>query len=78
MIALDFRQLEQQLKAKKSLRAAADSPEGRKVMAGLDSAALSEAAAKGDGETLRRILAQVLSSPEGKALAEQVQRAVRE
>ena len=75
---MDFKQLEQQLKAKKSLRAAADSPEGRKVLAGLDSAALSEAAAKGDGETLRRILGQVLSSPEGKALAERVKQAVKD
>ena len=77
-MALDFKQLEQQIRAKKSLRSVADSPEGKRVMAGLDGAALSEAAAKGDGETLRRILGQVLSSPEGKALAEQVKRAVRD
>ena len=73
---MDFKELEQQLRAKKSLRAAADSPAGQKVRAGLDDAALREAAARGDMQTLGRILGEVLRTPEGRALAEQVKQAV--
>ena len=50
--------------------------EGKAVAAKLDDAALRDAAKRGDTAALKSILAEVLSSPEGKALADKVQKAV--
>lgn len=73
---MDFEKLEREMRATKDLGAVADSPEGRRLAEKLDGAALSDAAKRGDTDALKAILSQVLSTPEGKALAERVQKAV--
>ena len=75
---MEFKQVEKGLSpsAKQGLNAAAESPEGKAVAAKLDEAALRDAAKRGDTAALKSILAGVLSSPEGKVLAERVQKAV--
>ena len=55
------------------IRALADSEDGRRLGAMLDGKAVEEAARKGDGEALRRMLNSVLSTQEGPRLARQVQ-----
>ena len=72
-----FEQFERELRGNGALRAAANSPEGQRLAERLDGNALQAAMAKGDTEALRSMLAQVLSTPEGRALAEQVQKAVK-
>ena len=52
----------------------ADSPEGQKLAGMLDTHEIEQAARSGDGEALRRMLSQVLTTPEGQKLAENVRR----
>ncbi len=73
---MDFEKLEREMRATRELGAVADSPEGRRLAAQLDSEALSTAAKRGDTEALKAMLTQALSTPEGRALAEKVQKAV--
>ena len=76
MIQVNFEEMERELRSKRELNAVAESPEGKKLAARIDSAALSDAARRGDTAALKSILGQVLSTPEGRALAEKVQKAV--
>lgn len=73
---MNFAELERELKTKKELQTAIGSEEGRKLMEKLDGDALRKAAKSGDADALKAILSQVLSSPEGRALAENVQKAM--
>ena len=73
---LDLEQLGRALREKKELAAAAESPEGKRIAAGLDEKALREAAKRGDTAALKQVLQQVLATPEGKQLAEKVKKAV--
>ena len=73
---MDFDKLSRSLRERSDLSAAADSAEAKAVASRLDDAALRDAAKRGDTAALKNILAGVLSSPEGKALAERVQKAV--
>ena len=73
---MDFAQLKQELEAKKELKAAAESEAGQKLLQSMDTGAVERAAKSGDTAALQRILTQVLSSPEGKDLAAQVQKAM--
>jgi len=52
----------------------ADSPEGQKLAGMLDAHEIEQAARSGDGDALRRMLSQVLGTPEGQKLAENVRR----
>ena len=54
------------------LKAAAASPEGKKLANMLDAKVVEEAAKKGDTETLGNILRSVLATDEGKRLAAQL------
>ena len=45
-------------------------------MQSIDAGAVEHAAKSGDAAALKSILTQVLSTPEGKALAQQVQKAM--
>lgn len=76
----DLNELEKQLKndpkTGKLVEAAASSAEGRRVMASLDSAAVEKAAREGDAAALKSILSQVLSTPDGKALARKLSQAM--
>ena len=75
---MDFAQLKKALENKDALKAATQSAEGQKLMRQIDPAALEQAAKHGDTAQLKAILSQVLSSPEGKSLAQKVERAVRQ
>jgi hypothetical protein len=61
-----------------ALRKAADSEAGRRVAKMLDPSEVERAAKDGDTRALEDILRQVMSTPEGKSLAEQVKKAVSE
>lgn len=50
----------------------AGSPEAARIKNALDVTALKNAAASGDGETLAALVTQVLTTPEGQALAKKV------
>ena len=73
---MDFAQLKRELEQKKELQAAAQSAAGQKLMQSIDAGAVEHAAKSGDAAALKSILTQVLSTPEGKALAQQVQKAM--
>jgi len=75
-ISMDFSKLKQELEQNKELKAAAESESGKKLMQRIDSAALERAAKTGDTETLKRVLGQVLTTPEGRALADKIQKAM--
>jgi hypothetical protein len=73
----DFSKLEQQLRSDDRIKAAADSPEGRRISASIDQQAVEKAAREGDSAALKDILTQVLSTPDGKALAEKLRQAMQ-
>ena len=75
----DLESLEREIKsspAAEKLREAAASEEGQKVLRGLDAAEVEKAAKSGDMQALRSILSGVLSTPEGRALAEKVRKSM--
>ncbi len=74
---MDMDKLARELRSKGKLDALADSPEGRALSARFDGAALREAVEKGDTVAMQDVLRRVLSTPEGRALAEKVQKAVK-
>ena len=74
---MDFSQLKRELEAKAALKAAAQSEAGQKLLQQVDSAEVERAAKSGDAAALKSILSQVLSTPEGKELAQKVQEAMR-
>lgn len=51
------------------LKAAASSDAAARLMSSIDQKSVEQAARSGDAEALKKILAQVLSTPDGKALA---------
>lgn len=65
------RELQKSGKAEK-LRALADSEESRRICELVDQAAVERAAASGDEAALRGILRQILSTDEGKKLAQKL------
>lgn len=73
---MDFSQLKRELEQKKALKAAVESESGKKLMQSVDAAAVERAAKSGDAAALQRLLTQVLSTPEGRSLAQQVQKAM--
>ena len=74
-MAMDLEKLEQELRARKELRALAASQEGKALASRLDERALRAAVQSGDSAALQDILRRVLSTPEGRTLAEKVQKA---
>jgi hypothetical protein len=70
---MELEKLEREIRENKALGALADTPEGRALASRLDEKALRSAAKSGDTAALQDILRRVLSTPEGKALAEKVQ-----
>ena len=73
---MDLNQLERKLKENRGLGALAQSPEGKALASQFDENALRAAAKQGDTAALQEILQRVLSTPEGKTLAEKVRKAV--
>ena len=59
------------------IKTAANSAEARRVMSSLDAAAVERAAKNGDAAALKGILSQVLSTPDGQALAKKIQEAMK-
>ena len=77
MASLDA--LEREIKssaAVEHLKAAAVTPEGQKVLQNLDAAEIEKAAKAGDMQMLREILSGVLSTPEGRSLAEKIRKSL--
>ena len=62
---------------KDRLKSLADSVEGRAVSRMLDPAAVEKAAKSGDTAALQSILSDVLSTDEGKRLAERLKKAMQ-
>lgn len=62
---------------KDRLKSLADSAEGRAVSRMLDPAAVEKAAKSGDTAALQSILSEVLSTDEGKRLAERLKKAMQ-
>ena len=58
------------------LKSIADSAEGKAISRMVDSARVEQAAKSGDTAALRDILSQVLSTDEGKRLAEKLKKAI--
>ena len=76
----NFSELEKQLRGNPNaerLMKAADCAEGRRITQSLDQAAVEKAAKTGDTAALQGILAQVRSTPDGKALARKLQQAMK-
>ena len=73
---MDLEKLERKIRENEGLGALARSPEGKALASQFDESALRAAAKKGDTAALQEILRRLLSTPEGKALAEKVQKAV--
>ncbi len=69
-------ELEKSGKADK-LRELADSEDCRALGAMLDAAAVAKAVAKGDGEAINGILRQVLSTEEGRRVAQKINEAMK-
>lgn len=67
------------LKSKNSgaLQKLAEGADGKKIMQMVDTAALEQAAQKGDTAALSAMLRKVLTTPEGQRLAAQVKKAVQ-
>ena len=59
------------------LRELADSEDCRALGAMLDAAAVAKAVAKGDGEAINGILRQVLSTEEGRRVAQKINEAMK-
>lgn len=59
------------------IKAAANSAEARRVMSSLDGAAVERAAKNGDAAALKGFLSQILSTPDGQALAKKIQEAMK-
>ena len=57
-----------------AIRALAGSPEAKKLGSAIDASAAERALRSGDAAQLKAILSQVLSTSEGRALAEKVSR----
>lgn len=79
MVLKDLNKLSSELNSGRrgeSLRRLADSDDGRALSRMVDAAAVERAAKNGDTDALRDILAQVLSTDEGKRLAQQLKKAM--
>ena len=55
-----------------SIRALADSAEGKALSEKLDPAEVERAARSGDAEAIKKLIGSVLSTPEGRSLAEKL------
>ena len=55
-----------------ALRSLADSAEGKALSEKLDPAEVERAARSGDAEAIKRLIGSVLSTPEGRSLAEKL------
>ena len=73
---MDLEKLQKELRNSAGLNAAAESPEGRRTAQRINDAALREAVERGDTAALQKLLNEVLSTPDGRALAERVRKAV--
>lgn len=75
----DLEALEREIRsspAGETLKEAAQSPEGQRVLRSLDKAKVSEAARNGDMQALKNILSGVLSTPEGQELAKRIRKSL--
>lgn len=58
------------------MRKAASSPEGQRLLRSVDTSAVESAAKRGDVDALKKIVAGVLSTSEGQALAKMIKQSM--
>lgn len=61
-----------------SIRRLAESPDGAKLAGMVDASAIEKAARSGDSEAIKAMLSKVLSTQEGKRLAENVRKMMQD
>ena len=74
---MNLDELKREMQADGSLRSAAASPEAKRLLGKLDTKQVERAAQQGDTAALKRLMDQVLGSPEGRALAERIRSTVQ-
>ena len=77
----NFEQLGKELERRgktEEMKRLADSEDGKRLAGMIDPSRIEQAARSGDTETLRRMLSTVLSTREGKRLAENVRKMMEE
>ena len=80
-MANNFEHWEQQLNGNpkaQQFKALANSPEGQRLAQQLDGKAVEQAARSGDAAALKQLLGQILSTPDGKALAKRLEETMKE
>ena len=76
---MDMEAYKRELMAKpgaEKLKALTESEDAARLAARFDGAAVEDAARRGDGETLSRLLREMLSTEEGRSFAARVRKAV--
>ena len=73
---MELEAMKNELKKSGAARAVAESREAQALLRRVDSSAWETAAKTGDVASLKKLLNQALATPEGKALAEQIKKAV--
>ena len=73
---MEFEALKRELETNGAARAVADSRQAQELLRRVDTSAWEKAAKTGDTARLKELLGQALATPEGKALAEQMKKAI--
>ena len=75
---MDLNEMKRMAGSSGALREAAQSAEAQKLLKELDGEGIERALQRGDTAALSAAFAKMLSTPEGKSLAERVQKAVKQ
>ena len=73
---MDFNEMKQAAETSGALREVSESAEARKLLRELDGESIESALKRGDTAALTAAFAKLISTPEGKTLADRVQKAV--
>ena len=73
---MDFSEMKRAAESNGALREVSESAEARKLLRELDGGSIESALKRGDTAALSAAFAKLISTPEGKTLAEQVRKAV--
>lgn len=75
-MCVELEAMKNELKKNGAARAVAESREAQELLRRVDASAWEAAAKAGDAGSLKKLLTQALATPEGKALAEKIKKAV--
>ena len=73
---MDLAQLKRELEKKEALRSAVRSADGKELLREVDAAAAEQAVRSGDRAALANVFRKVIATPEGRALAEKIRKAM--